>query len=174
MNYILHFINCQDDFLFCKQKIKFYDLSLFIEVNTEVYEILPSGEEKYMGLISRKGIIYICLNLIEYAFKLVKDELSSSSLAFLNQFIENIRKWLEEGFELEFSLTDIYQMSIDNYWIVYMANDCVRIISEQQNDMFCDYYMLGFIEQYKGDMSKDEQNKFILDFLSSGKYLFYL
>ena len=184
MNYI---VTCKG----VSSQIPLTSLFSFIEVGCEIYEVLGSGDKKYIGVITRRGLAYICLDLIERSIEILNFEKSK-----VEEFILNARECLNQSDNnadlsgLSKSIFDIEGTSLNKTYLMQMLYDCQQIILGCSNDYICDVLFL-YISFPKEDLlvqtndildSKNpgvalgyiRQSKFIIDFLESGKHLFYL
>ena len=157
-----------------------------IDANMEVFEISPCGEEIFLGFVTRKIMVYICLYFIDLAISRIKDlkpkDLGPKCLGLVDPqvilFAKVARQWLNGNIEnIDFNEFDFDKQCLYEYESFnLMAEDCIFIIKEQTDGYLCDMYYQELFFEGKEDSENEHlrQSLFIIDFLKSPESLFYI
>jgi hypothetical protein len=183
-------------------------ISKSIDIGCELFEI--SNGPKYLGVISKKSIIYLYVEFLDFAFK---NHLKTES-PLLKRSIDTYRRFVEEPSSVsEIELIDLIKESqIESSSLYYMdirekkeysgyldlvdaSRQIIDIIRDIRNLDTINRYSIPYLvsesiyaiylsnnkllrkvndeNSFKHRMIEYErQSNFVIDFLSSGKYLF--
>lgn len=157
-----------------------YELPYTLQINCEIHELIKDGDEIFLGVMTKRALQYISIELVDYAIKNYEEKKIKSA----EKCIDLCRKRFDGDLSIsDESLDNASQAACNNNSTISLAAAALAQLFIQTEYVYFNRELGDIIDFTSGATELAGQSnipvneairigKFIVDFMKSDKYLF--